>query len=115
MIRKMTERIVSVKITLEEGNLILTALAEYPFKTVFELIGKLNQQAHHQFAEATDKTVQKPFMFTEQEMLLTIKALGKLPYEHVHQLLDKLNTEMEHQLRRLNNEAGSVSHSYADR
>ncbi|SEM90370.1 hypothetical protein SAMN05216325_10421 [Nitrosomonas marina] len=111
----MSDRIVSVKITMEEGNLILTALAECPFKTVFELIGKLNQQAHHQFAEATDKTAQKPFMFTEQELLLTIKALGKLPYEHVHQLLDKLNTEMEHQHRTHNDKAGSVSHSYADR
>ncbi|MCB1947896.1 MAG: hypothetical protein H6940_09610 [Burkholderiales bacterium] len=111
----MNERIVSVEINLEEGNLILTALAECPFKTVFELIGKLNQQAQHQFTETVGQLTQKPFSFTEQEMALTIKALGKLPYEQVHQLLAKLNMQMEHQLRICKDGSGTIAQTYADR
>ncbi|SEQ95467.1 hypothetical protein SAMN05421690_100459 [Nitrosomonas sp. Nm51] len=109
----MTERIVAVEINLEEGSLILTALAECPFKTVFELIGKLNQQAHHQFADAADQSIQKPFTFSEQEMLLTIEALGKLPYEQVHQLLAKLTIQTESQLQTCKDGADFVTQSNA--
>ncbi|MCP5244435.1 MAG: hypothetical protein H6937_00080 [Burkholderiales bacterium] len=95
----MTDRILSIELSLEEGNLLLTALAEYPFKTVFELIGKLNQQAQFHCTEISNRSRRITFTFTEQEIVLAVKALGKLPYEHVHQLLANLNRQMERQVQ----------------
>jgi len=49
-----------IKITLEldidEVNLILGALSEQPFKTVFELIGKVNSQANEQLSKKEEET-----------------------------------------------------------
>ena len=89
----ITDRILSIELNLEEGSLLLTALAECPFKTDFELIGKLNHQAHLHFLDAGDHTLRKPFEFTEQELALSMKALGRLPYEHVHHLLNRLDRQ----------------------
>lgn len=36
---------ITLKLTLDETNLILKALGEQPFTSVFELIGKIQQQA----------------------------------------------------------------------
>lgn len=36
------------QLTLEEANLIFKALGKLPFEQVYELIGKLNQQANEQ-------------------------------------------------------------------
>jgi len=35
-------------VTLDEANLILRALSQLPFQEVYELVGKLNQQANDQ-------------------------------------------------------------------
>lgn len=42
---------VTIKITLEELNLVFKALGNEPFKDVYELIGKLNEQTNSQLAE----------------------------------------------------------------
>ena len=110
----MTDHILSIELSLEEGNLLLTALAEYPFKTVFELIGKLNQQAHFHCTEAASGSRRITFTFTEQEMVLAIKALGKLPYEHVHQLLANLNRQMERQIQPGSAQSVQTPKTYAD-
>jgi len=39
---------INLSITLEETNLIIKALAKEPFQEVFELIGKINEQADGQ-------------------------------------------------------------------
>lgn len=39
------------KLTIEEANLILEGLGTLPFKTVFALIGKIQQQAAEQLNE----------------------------------------------------------------
>ncbi|PTN11646.1 hypothetical protein [Nitrosomonas aestuarii] len=109
----MTERILSIELSLEEGNLLLIALAECPFKIVFELIGKLNQQAHYHFAEGVDQSGKKIFTFTELEIRLAIKALGKLPYEHVHHLLFSLKKQMTHQLQPESDLPVKPSNTYA--
>ena len=101
----MSDSTVSIELNLEEGNLLLIALSECPFKTVFELIGKLNQQAHMHFAEISDRCERKPFTFSEYEIKLTIKALEKLPYEHVHQLLASLHNQMDHRLQLSGNQS----------
>lgn len=39
---------IQLNITLEEANLIFKALGTLPFSEVYELIGKLNEQANQQ-------------------------------------------------------------------
>ncbi len=43
------------ELTLDEANLILKALGKLPFEQVFELIGKLNQQANKQLVENSEE------------------------------------------------------------
>lgn len=38
----------TLRVSLDEANLIMKALSELPFKDVYELIGKLNDQANNQ-------------------------------------------------------------------
>ncbi|NMM48467.1 hypothetical protein [Marinigracilibium pacificum] len=40
-----------LKVSVEEGNLIFKGLGKLPFEEVFELIGKLNEQANNQLTE----------------------------------------------------------------
>jgi len=93
-----SERILTIQLTLEEGNLLLEALAELPFKTVFELIGQLNQQANESFANNGTENQRQKFLFTEKDMALTIKALGEISYNRVHVLLANLNKQIHDQL-----------------
>lgn len=43
-----------LKVTVEEGNMIFKGLGKLPFEDVFELIGKLNEQANHQLNGSSD-------------------------------------------------------------
>jgi len=43
---------VQLTVSLEEANLILDALGQQPFRTVYELIGKIQQQANEQLADS---------------------------------------------------------------
>ncbi|GAB4426073.1 MAG: hypothetical protein OHK0039_43960 [Bacteroidia bacterium] len=45
---------ITLKITLEEANLILEALGDMPFRKVFELIGKIQAQASQQLQDPQD-------------------------------------------------------------
>ncbi|MGB3180928.1 MAG: hypothetical protein WBB45_06040 [Cyclobacteriaceae bacterium] len=38
----------TLRVSLDEANLIMKALGELPFKDVYELIGKINDQANGQ-------------------------------------------------------------------
>lgn len=102
----------TIDLTLEEGNLILEALAECPFKTVFELIGQLNQQANRLFVATIDHTKTQSFAFSEHDLSLTIKALGGLPYNRVNGLLANFNQQIKAQLSRQPSE--KMSPAYAD-
>jgi|GEM_PF-2256353 hypothetical protein len=42
---------ITFNITLEEANTIFKALGKQPFAEVFELIGKLNEQANQQLTD----------------------------------------------------------------
>ena len=50
---------VQLTVSLEEANLILDALGQQPFRTVYELIGKIQQQANEQLADS-DPTATNP-------------------------------------------------------
>jgi hypothetical protein len=93
----MSEPELHISLNLEESGIVLQALAECPFKTVFELIGKLNHQAQ-QFYQPPIKTGEPvSFHFSPAEFSCCIKALGQLPYNQVHLLLANLHTQLRAQ------------------
>ena len=87
------EAMLTVALRPEEGNLIIEALAECPFKQVYELIGKLNRQANA--GRNTEARAAQDFVFTLAEMKLTIAALGSLPFSRVHVLMGELHRQMQ--------------------
>ncbi|TRX58263.1 hypothetical protein FNH22_14490 [Fulvivirga sp. M361] len=44
---------IQLSVTVEEGNLIFKGLSKLPFEEVYELIGKLNEQANHQLRDGS--------------------------------------------------------------
>jgi hypothetical protein len=87
--------LLSVQLTLGHSQLILQALAELPFKTVFELIGQLNQQTHRLFShDAVDSERMQTFVLSASDLALCIKALGEMPFKRVSALLSHLNREI---------------------
>lgn len=87
------EVMLTVALRPEEGNLIIEALAECPFKQVYELIGKLNRQANA--GRSACAGAAQDFLFTPAEMKLTITALGNLPFSRVHALMGELHRQMQ--------------------
>ncbi|HEY8023224.1 MAG TPA: hypothetical protein VIF60_01570 [Burkholderiaceae bacterium] len=90
----------TIRMTMRDGGLVMEALAEYPFKTVFELIGKLNQQANLQSGIGTDDEHECEFSLANHELALIIKALGELPFNRVHALLSSLQAQIAGPRRR---------------
>ncbi|MDE2387607.1 MAG: hypothetical protein KGN35_00740 [Betaproteobacteria bacterium] len=107
----MPARVLTIELNMQEGNLLLEALAECPFKLVFELIGKLNQQASELFAPGAVQQERQRFVFSESELSFSIKALSNMPYHRVHELLADLNRQIQAQLNNPNSPA--VSQEYA--
>ncbi len=97
MTREATLGLVVIHSGIAEGALIMEALSELPFKTVFELIGKLNRQANEM---GSDRSAQAliPLTVSRAELRLIIRALGNMPYHRVQVLLDKLNQQIREQL-----------------
>jgi len=93
-------RLHTIRLSLRDGGIVMEALAEYPFKLVFELIGKLNQQANEQSASAIDETQECEFSLTSDELSLIVKALGEMPYNRVHGLLTNLQAQIARPRRR---------------
>jgi len=50
---KSMEKQIVFSTSIAEANLIIKALSNMPFKDVFEIIGKLNQQANEQLRNGT--------------------------------------------------------------
>ena len=107
----MPARLLTIQLNLLEGNLLLEALAELPFKSVFELIGKLNQQANESFTPDIAAQERQRFVFTEAELSLAVKALGNMPYHRVHALLSDLHQQIQAQLS--NPQSFAASQEYA--
>ena len=85
---------VSLDLTLEQANLILEALAELPFKQVFELIGHLNQQAQAGFAAAGGEPATVHFAVGPMQMRLILATLGQMPFNRVSRLLQSMHQQM---------------------
>ena len=50
---------VVLTLNLDEVNMIMKALSKEPFKDVFELIGKINEQAGQQLGDADTSAVKE--------------------------------------------------------
>ena len=81
-----------IALTAAEGGLVVEALAELPFKTVFELIGELNRQANLQGDAGGHE-----FALYPAQLALIVKALGELPYARVHVLMAALHAQVAEQ------------------
>ncbi|MBC3883341.1 hypothetical protein H8K35_18250 [Undibacterium sp. LX40W] len=86
---------IALQLSLNQGNLILEALAERPFKQVFELIGQLNQQASAQFDAHATAEAMGVFVISAGQLRLIIEALGELPYNRVARLLQQLHQQLQ--------------------
>jgi hypothetical protein len=93
-----------ISLSLDQGNLILEALAERPFKLVYELIGQLNLQAHTLFlnhpnhAEPSEQDQVQNFQFSKSDLRIICESLGELSFNRVHGLLAHLHQQIQGQL-----------------
>jgi hypothetical protein len=60
-----TQKSITFQVTLEEANLIFKSLGKQPFETVYELIGKLNDQANAQLRPQEEENVKPLFQATK--------------------------------------------------
>ncbi|WP_050478907.1 hypothetical protein [Herbaspirillum rhizosphaerae] len=104
MSKRDTESL-QLSLTAEQGNLVITALAECPFKLVYELIGKLNRQANVAAQAGGTYACQ----VGAAELKLMLDALGKLPYVQVHALVHELQRQLQEQLQEQVAAAGKAS------
>lgn len=84
-----TEQGIGLILTLAQGDLILEALAERPFRQVVDVIGKLHRQA----AGAEPERAQ--FVLTHAELRLVLETLGDLPFNRVQRLLHTLHAQID--------------------
>ena len=87
-----------ISLNLAEGRIIFQALAELPFKYVYELIGKINHQANQSTANDGDAQHLQLDRLNQQELQLMIRALEEMPYSRVHKLVTNLNAQMREQV-----------------
>jgi hypothetical protein len=91
----MSTQDIHLQLSLAQGNLILEALAERPFKQVFELIGSLNSQAAQAFsAEAEEHDLGK-FILNAPQLRLILEVLGEMPYNRVNRLLHSMHQQIQ--------------------
>lgn len=92
------EKEFTICLKISEGKLVFEALAELPFKYVYDLIGKLNSQANRSAMNGSGASVRHTYTFSKEELELTIRALGAMPFNRVHALISNLNDQIREQL-----------------
>ncbi len=88
-------RIYAIHLDLAEGQLVFEALAERPFKQVYELIGRLNHRANEVASQGGDVTTPQIYRLDAAELDLIARALGELPFNRVHALLASLHEQAQ--------------------
>ena len=86
-----------INLDINDGKMVFEALAELPFKYVYELIGKLNRQANQSVGSADVAEAFNGHSLSIQEIALMINALGQMPFNRVHRLLNNLNGQIRMQ------------------
>jgi hypothetical protein len=92
------QEVFQIHLNVNDGKLIFEALAELPFKYVYDLIGRLNRQANRNTTNGCDEMIRFGLTLGLQEIGLIIKALGGLPFNRVHRLVDDLNAQIQQQI-----------------
>jgi len=92
-----TEKNLHLSLTLPESSLVLEALIECPFKSVFELIGKLNHQAQQFYRSDAAANEKKLFVLAPDEISYCVNALGNLPFTRVNLLLNNIQRQLQTQ------------------
>ena len=88
----------TIRLNVNEGKIVFQALAELPFKYVYELIGKINSQANENVAYDCDEKALHRYRVNRQELELMIRALGEMPFNRVHRLVEELNAQIGEQI-----------------
>lgn len=86
-------RVYAINLNLAEGQLVFEALAERPFKQVYELIGRLNHRANEVAAQGGHANTPQVYRLDAAELDLMVRALGELPFNRVHVLLANLHEQ----------------------
>jgi len=55
MYRRLSMKYIILKVTIEEGDKIITGLAELPYKISYDLINKIQLQAQEQLNQKDDR------------------------------------------------------------
>jgi hypothetical protein len=87
-------RTIAVHLSLAEAGLVLEALAELPFKSVYALIGELNRQANAYDPSEFGADSAQRYAFAPSDLRLVLAALGNLPYRRVSRLVHKLDAQI---------------------
>ncbi|WMW80513.1 hypothetical protein RF679_18015 [Undibacterium cyanobacteriorum] len=95
----MSTSLISFQLSLTQADLVIEALSEQPFKTVFDLIGQLNRQAAAQVDRADSGAQMLSFELEAAQVRIVIEALGEFPYNRVHQLLALMHQQLANQTR----------------
>ncbi len=96
--RNSAQKGFTIRLNINQGQIVFEALAELPFKYVFDLIGKLNNMANENAADACDERAPYTHRLSLQELELIVSALGEMPFSRVHGLVENLNTQMREQI-----------------
>ena len=86
-------RAYAISLALAEAQLVFEALAELPFKRVYELIGRLNRMANEVAAQGGDASARQDYRLDAAELELVVYALSQMPFSRVHALVASLNEQ----------------------
>ncbi len=89
------KNIFTIRLNINEGNIVFEALAELPFKYVFDLIGRLNKQVNESTIDSGNDDALYTHTLSRQELDMVIRALGKMPFNRVHALLENLGVQIK--------------------
>lgn len=88
-----------IRLTVTDTRMIFSSLAELPFKTVFELIGKINRTTNETKPVSVDGEPGYAYQFTGDEMDLIVRALGQRPFHEVNILIRDLTATRDRAAR----------------
>ncbi len=54
------DQTISLSLTIPEANIVMAGLGKLPFEAVFEVIGKIRQQAEHQIQQTQQMQQPEP-------------------------------------------------------
>ncbi len=89
------KNILTIHLNINEGKIVFEALAELPFKYVFDLIGRLNKQVNESVIDEGDEEALCAHTLSRQELNMVIRALGEMQFNRVHALLENLNAQIK--------------------